>query len=189
MQFAYLSWQKLHQLCFKLLKKLEKRKLKFDRIVCISRGGLVIARIFSDFLKLPISNFTIVSYVSVGKTGIPKIAEPLAVKIKGEKILLVDEIVDHGTTLKKAISYLKRKKPKSIVSLAPIIKPWTIIKPDYYVYQSKKWLIFPYEIRETISDLKKIWARKGIKKSAIEKKLLVLHLPNSQVKYFIKEEK
>ena len=77
-EFHFISWKKLHDLCFELLKKIKKEKLEFDRVVCISRGGLVVSRIFSDFLDLPISNFTIVSYVSVGKIGKPKVMEALA---------------------------------------------------------------------------------------------------------------
>jgi hypoxanthine phosphoribosyltransferase len=189
LDFQYLSWQGLHDLCFELFKKIEKKKLKFDRIVCISRGGLVVARIFSDFLDLPISNFTIVSYVRVGKTGKPRIAEKLGVDIKGEKILLVDEIVDHGTTLKKAIAYLKKLGPKKIVSLAPVLKPWTKIKPDFYVLETKKWIIFPYEIKETIEDVKKMGKEKRARREAPGQKFLKIGLPRKQVEYFLKGDR
>ena len=188
MDFLYISWDELQDQCFKLVKKIDKQNLKFDRIVCISRGGLIIARILSDFLKLPISNFTIVSYVSVGKTGKPKIAEKLAVSIKNERILLVDEIVDHGTTLKAALKYLKTQKPKSITTFIPVIKPWSKIKPDFWQLKTKAWVVYAYELRETIDDLKKIYKKEGKSEKDLQKTLSKLKFNPQQLKYFLSKK-
>lgn len=188
-KFQYISWLKLHELCFGLLKRIKEKNIEFDRIVCVSRGGLVVARIFSDFLNLPISNFTIVSYVSVGKTGTPKIIEALAADIKNEKILLIDEIVDHGTTLKKALSYLGKFKPKSITSLVPVIKPWTKLKPDFWALETDKWVVFAYEVRETINDLVKIWRKEDVEEKEMKERLVKIGLPGEQVEYFLKNSK
>jgi uncharacterized protein len=185
MDFLFLTWDELQNQCFKLVKRIKNQNLKLDRIVCISRGGLIVARILSDFLDLPISNFTIVSYVSVGITGKPKIAEKLVVDLKNESILLVDEIVDHGTTLKCALDYLKTKKPKKIYSLAPIIKPWTKVKPDYYLVKTKKWVVYPYELKETIDDLKKIFTKENKSTRELVKTINQLGFNSQQTKYFL----
>lgn len=185
-KFYYISWKKLHNICFKLAKRILNIKLNFDRIICISRGGLVISRIFSDFLDLPISNFTIVSYVSVGVTGKPRIAEKLAVNIKNERILLIDEIVDNGTTLKKALVYLKKFSPKKIVTLVPVIKPWSQPKPDYWQIKTSKWVVFPYETKETVDDLIKIWKKEKLNTKTLKKKLLNIGLSKKQIEYFFK---
>jgi len=185
MDFLYISWDQLQDQCFNLIKKINKQKLQFDRIVCISRGGLIIARILSDFLKLPISNFTIVSYVSVGITGKPKIIEKLAVDIKNEHILLVDEIVDHGTTLKSALKYLKTQQPKSITTFIPVIKPWSKVKPDFWQTKTNKWVVYAYEVRETIDDLKKIFAREGKSAKDLENTIQKLKFNQTQAKHFL----
>ena len=184
-KFYFITWKDLHRACFRLAKKILDEKLEFDRVVCISRGGLIVARIFSDFLNLPISNFTIVSYVSVGKTGKPKIVEKLAVDIRNEKILLVDEIVDNGTTLKKAVSYLKTFSPKKITTLAPYIKPWSNLKPDFWQVKTDKWVIFPYEVKETINDLVEIFQKQGKGEKEIRKTVLKLGFDKNQLKYFL----
>jgi len=181
-QFEFVSWEKLHQACFKLAKKISHKKLQFDRIVCISRGGLVVARIFSDLLELPISNFTIVAYVTIGKTKTPKIVERLAVSIKNERILLVDEIVDHSSTLKKAITYLKTFSPKKITTVVPYIKSWSFPQPAFWQVKTDKWVIFPYEVRETIEQLVEIWQKKGLSKQEIEKNLIKLGFEIKMVK-------
>jgi len=184
MNFFFISWQQLHQDCFKLSQRILKKNLHFDRIVCISRGGLVVTRIFSDFLDLPISNFTIVSYTSVGITGIPKITDELSINIKNERILLIDEIVDHGTTLKKAITYLKKHSPKQITILAPYIKSWSQPKPSFWQVKSDKWVIFPYEVKETVDDLTKIFKKQGKTKTEINKIILNLGFDKKQISAF-----
>ncbi len=186
-KFYFITWKDLHETCFKLAKKILDGKLEFDRIVCISRGGLIIARIFSDFLNLPISNFTIVSYVSVGKTGKPKIVEKLAVDIKNEKILLIDEVVDNGTTLKKAVSYLKTFSPKKITTLVPYIKPWSSLKPDFWQVKTDEWIIFPYEVKESINDLVKMFQKQNKSEKEIRKTILKLGFDKNQLEYFLEK--
>lgn len=186
MKFQYISWEEIQDHCFKFSKKVIKNKLKFDRIVCISRGGLVISRILSDYLKLPISNFTLVSYASVGHSGKPKIVEKLAVDIKGESILLVDEITDKGTTLKAADSYLTPLKPKKVTTFTPIIKPWSNPLPDYYQLKTDKWVVFAYDVRETIDDLKNIYKKDGKSLNDLKKEIQKLDFNPQQLNFFLK---
>ncbi|MBU1084755.1 hypothetical protein KKB06_00165 [Patescibacteria group bacterium] len=185
MKFQYISWEEIQDHCFKFSKKIIKEKIKFDRIICISRGGLVISRILSDFLKLPISNFTIVSYASVGNSGQPKIVEKLSVDIKGESVLLVDEITDKGTTLKVAYDYLKPLNPQKIITFTPIIKPWSNPLPDFWQLKTNKWVVFSYDVRETIDDLKKIYKKEGKTLKDLKKEIQKLNFNNTQSKYFL----
>lgn len=185
-KFLPVSWKQLNTICFKLAKKILDKNLQFDRIVCISRGGLVIARLFSDFLKLPISTFTIVSYTKVGKAGKPKIVEPLKVDLKNEKILLVDEIVDKGTTLKKAISYLKDFSPDKIMTAIPFIKFWSSPLPDFWQVKTNKWVIFPYETREIIEELIPLWEKDHLSLKEIKNRLIKLGFEKNEIDYFLK---
>jgi len=159
--FEYISWEKLHQLCFELAERIQKRNHGFDKIVAISRGGLVVARILSDFLQLPISHMTIVAYQEIGESNKPLITEGISVGVAGNKLLLVDEIVDKGRTLIRAKNYLANFGPKSIYAAVPIVKPLAQIKPDFSVYETDKWVIFPYEVKETIGQLVQKWQEKG----------------------------
>jgi len=52
MKFYKVSWEQYEKDCFVLSRKI--KHIKFDKIVAISRGGLVAARIFSDLLDLSI---------------------------------------------------------------------------------------------------------------------------------------
>jgi len=97
MKFYKLSWQELQADCYKLAKKLKKQK--FDRILCISRGGLVWARMFSDLLNLPVSHLTVVSYQDLKQQKETKITEVPAT-LENQNMLVVDEIADTGVSLK-----------------------------------------------------------------------------------------
>lgn len=166
--FHPLTWQALHVEIFLLAKKIKASQEKFDRLVAINRGGAVTARILSDFLKLPTSGFTMVSYGGINEAEEPKVVEELKVDLAGERILLVDEIADSGRTFEVALEYLTQFKAVEIKTLAPFIKPKTSFKPDFWQVETADWVIFPYEVRETIEDVQAMLRQQGQTESKIE---------------------
>src|SRR3989344_1317408 len=104
MKFYKVSWEELNQDCLDLYKKI--KHLKFDRILCISRGGLVWARMFSDLLNIPVSHITAISYSGIHQRKDVKITEfPKHENLKNQILLVVDEIGDHGKTLAATIDF------------------------------------------------------------------------------------
>lgn len=172
--FLPLSWSRFHQDVFELAKKVGESEQKFDRIVCIDRGGAVVARFLSDFLGLKISSFVMVAYKEIGKLSQPQIKEELKADIKGEKILLVDEIIDSGSSFEVALEYLTKFKPQEIITLAPYVKPISRFQPDFWQVETDQWVIFPYEVRETIQDVSRILKKEGKSRKDIKKQLLKL---------------
>lgn len=156
-EYLALSWEEMENFCFTLTQKIERDN--FDQIVAISRGGLVVGRILADFLNLPISLFTIQAYKEIGKQNIPKITEKLNAKVSNKKVLLVDEIVDTGNTLSLALSYLRKPKPLKIKVAVLFYKQKSKIVPDYFLFKTSAWVIFPYEVRETIEKLYQRWKK------------------------------
>ena len=75
MRFFKLSWEKFYKDCLFFGKKIKQTHKKIDRIIAISRGGLIPARILSDFLQLPISNIVISSYNNLKQLKEPEIIE------------------------------------------------------------------------------------------------------------------
>ncbi len=161
-KFHKISWQEYQKACFGLAKKLNK--LKLDKIVAISRGGLVAARILSDLLSIPISHITIESYKSLKQKKYALITETPSINFHNKTILLVDEIADSGKTLKRALSYFKNFHLKKIYTLALYVKSQTKPVPDYWSKKIDAWIIFPYEVRETYDAFKKIYKNKAKEK-------------------------
>jgi hypoxanthine phosphoribosyltransferase len=64
------------------------------------------------------------SYESgVDSTGVAKLTKELKNPIAGRDVLIVEDIVDTGRSLKEAIDLLNAKEPKSLESLALLSKP------------------------------------------------------------------
>ncbi len=158
LKFYKVSWEELERDCYLLAKKI--KKYKFDRILCISRGGLVWARMFSDLLgNLPVSHLTVVSYQDLKQQKEVKITETPS-RLKNERLLVVDEIDDTGKTLKIIKDYLRSLNIKKYYTLAPIIRTFSDPKPDFYLKIIDDWIIYPYEIKETYKAFLKVFKKK-----------------------------
>ncbi|OGK46739.1 hypothetical protein A2963_00735, partial [Candidatus Roizmanbacteria bacterium RIFCSPLOWO2_01_FULL_40_13] len=154
MKFYKVSWEELVNDCLELNKKI--RHDKFDRILCVSRGGLIWARMLSDLLGLPVSHLTVSSYQDLKKQKEIKITETPS-GLQNQYFLIVDEIVDTGGTLKVVTDYLKSQKIKKFKSLAPIVRTFSNPLPDYHLKTINDWVIFPYELKETYEAFVKIY--------------------------------
>lgn len=173
MKFLYVSWSNFHQNIYKLAEQIKKTENDFDLIVAMARGGLSVAQILSDLLDLPIASFTIKSYKDLKQEKTPIVTFKLGNKLHGKKILLVDDVSDSGKTFIRGVEYLKELGAQNIKTASVIIKPVTKYVPDYYQKSASGWVIFPYEMKETIA----ILTKKGLSK----KQLLSIGLP----KYFV----
>jgi len=187
-EFHPLTWQQFHHDVFALAKKVKESGQEFDRIICIDRGGAMVARFLSDFLDLKISSFVMVAYKEVGKLSQPTIMEELKADIKDEKVLLIDEIIDSGSSFEVALEYLQKLHPQEIVTLAPYIKPISRLKPDFWQVETSKWVVFPYEVRETIKDVTKILGEQGKIEEEIEGQIKEFGFSDEQLSYFFKAE-
>src|SRR3989338_809824 len=98
-ELEFVSWQRFHQDSFELAKLLSEKK--FDTIVSVSRGGHVLSRVLSDFLSLPIFNVSMKSYKGLENQEVA-LTQKLGQYLGGQRILLVDEIVDTCNTLARA---------------------------------------------------------------------------------------
>lgn len=154
MSYLTISWSRYHKLIYQLSEKIAKKKDQFDLIVAIARGGLTVSHILSDFIRLPITSFTISSYKDLKQISYPKITLHLGNKLHNKKILLVDDVSDSGKTFIRGIKYLKLLGAKNISTASVFVKPKTKYIPDYYVKKTDRWIIFPHDVKETVDSLK-----------------------------------
>lgn len=149
MRYKKISWIRFSRDCLLLSQKIQQEKIQFDKIIAIARGGLIVARILSDALSLPISNIVISSYQDLKQLKEPEIIEESTANFNGQTLLIVDEVSDTGKTFHRALSYFKNKKVKKIYTASTYIKPKTQFIPNFWVKMVDAWIIFPYDVFET----------------------------------------
>ncbi|MFX0185300.1 MAG: phosphoribosyltransferase [Candidatus Hodarchaeota archaeon] len=192
--FRILNWQDIDKLARNLFHLVKNDSFEPEIILGISRGGWIPARLLSDMFEAEIplkkgkrtsilATLQIRFYAGIAETHTkPVVSQDVTVDIFQKKILLVDDLVDTGESLKCAIEYLNLKSPKEIKTATLLYKPWSKIRPDYYVEEAVEWVVFPHEYYEfmterTISenyDKTKAWAT-----------FIELGIPDSSVIFFV----
>ena len=108
--------QEYQFLIFQLINKLPKDKYHY--VYGIPRGGTIIAVYMSYQIDLGL--------IQNGLKG-----------LKPSRVLVVDDIADTGKTLSQ---YSPLYDTATL-----LVKPWSSIKPTYYIQKTEDWPVFPYE--------------------------------------------
>ncbi len=154
MEFTSPSWLKIYRACITLARKVRESGYSPELLVGIARGGWVPARILSDLLMVrEVASMRVLAYRAVGEIQKAEVLQPVSAEVKGLKVLLVDDVADTGESLKEAMIHLKSRGAAEVRVATIYYKPWSIIKPDYWVYETRRWVIFPWEIKEVIEEL------------------------------------
>jgi uncharacterized protein len=184
------SWEEYHSLARLLADKVLSDGIHVDEIIAISRGGLTLGHLLTDFLRVPISTFTIQSYTDIQQQGKVKITKPLTIPLDGKEVLLVDDVADRGKTMVRAMEYLKMFGPDTIHSLTMFYKPHSVYKPDYFAKTTSAWILFPYEKTEMISNIYKRMRKENKSDKEIDTLLEKLNYTKEQIgfvkKYYLK---
>lgn len=178
-----IPWKIYHATAQKLAASIVDHADPIDQIVAISRGGLTLGHLLSDFLRIPISTITIQSYTDIQTSGEATLTAKLQNSIKHKHVLLVDDVSDSGKTFKRATTYLHRAGAGKITTVAMFYKPHSVYRPDYFALQTTKWILFPYEPTEMILLITKQMEKSGKLKADIQKFLKKLSYTDDQIAF------
>ena len=189
LEFEIPSWDQIYVLLLKLSEAVRKSGFEPDVIVGVSRGGWIPARIMSDLLETPkLANVTAEFYVGVAETKHePSITQPVSLPVKDKKVLVVDDVADTGESLKLVNSHLKNQGASEIKIVTIYHKPWSIIVPHYYEKETRCWIVFPWEQKETVKKTVEKFRDKGRTVEDAKEKLISSGLDRKLVERFIKE--
>lgn len=159
------SWEEIVDWSMNLGDIISKDNYRPDLVVAVSRGGFVPARLLCDFLGVE----NLLSIQSQHWTEAALVAEkailkfPYTINAKDLKVLVVDDIVDTGDTLKLARDYIKQEwKPLDVRTAAlQWISPVAKFRPDYYYLEVKEWIWFQYpwtRLEDTYQFIKRLMA-------------------------------
>jgi uncharacterized protein len=168
------------ELTFYLSQQINESKKIYDRLIYLPRGGLAFARQVLDCTGiLKYSDTTITSYSGIGERGEIRITKPLTDPIKGESVLVLDDIADSGNTLIKSKEYLLSLGAHNVDIATIYTKSSSQLKPDYFAKEipDNAWIVFPGERAEFIVDICKEWDENNIPYSEYRNRLLDIGLP------------
>lgn len=165
----YVSWSEYHQKIEQLAVKIYQSNWQFDQIICLAKGGLRVGDILSRIYKLPLGILATSSYAGSGKQtrGSLTVAQHLTMTCNnlGSHILLVDDLVDSGVTIKQTIPWLNKNYSSQIKEIRTAVlwyKACSEVVPDYYVdyLTDNPWIHQPFEQYEQI-DLAELTLKTG----------------------------
>lgn len=188
-EFEVPTWNQIYKMLLSQVGKIRKSGFKPDVIVAISRGGWFPARILSDLLETPhLANVKVEYYVGVAETKTePVLTQGVSSAVTGKTVLIVDDVADTGRSLKLVKEHVLQQGAKESRIAAIYNKPWSVVKPDYYEKETELWIVFPWEIKETI---RKIVEKRREKHASIEEetaKLVKAGLPKQLMERLLKE--
>lgn len=152
MKTEIVSWEYYFQLVNRLITIIyDQAQEKFDLIVGISRGGIIPTLFMSHAWNIPLDVIVTSSYTKKNEQSKLKIGTPSYLCFpditKESRILIVDELVDSGKTLKAVVDLYKKKGFKNIRTAVLFYKESSKFDPDYFAASEDKdtWIKFPYE--------------------------------------------
>jgi uncharacterized protein len=155
----YVGWSDYHRAIERLAAGLHASEWRFNQIVCIARGGLRVGDILSRIFKLPLAIIFTSSYT--GDTGTSRgeliVSKHLSMTTEelGDRVLLVDDLVDSGVTLAEVTRRIARDHPnvKEIRTAVLWYKAASHVRPDYYAeyLPESPWIHQPFEAYDLMS--------------------------------------
>ncbi|MEM3028300.1 MAG: phosphoribosyltransferase [Candidatus Bathyarchaeia archaeon] len=183
------TWELLYELCVELADRIRDSGFQPDLIIGVARGGWIPARLLSDFLENPnVASVRVEFYIDIGRTSSePIITQPCSAPVKGRRVLVVDDVADSGRSLSLVRDSLLRQGATEIRIACLYYKPWSIIKPEYYIKETTSWIIFPHEVKETARKLWKRMRGEGMDPDSIGEELMKIGLRPLLIRKFVRE--
>ncbi len=157
MDYEYISWNKLQEICFNFAKQIKRDNFKPDLIIAIARGGLVVGRIMADLLEISdIKSILVKSYENQKQKSHIRIEGFRNELFINKKILICEDIVDSGDSLNEILKKMKENllMGGEIRTLAIIKRQVSSFSPNYFsLLENDNWIIYPWELNETYKEL------------------------------------
>ncbi len=157
MSDLYVSWSEYHHKIENLAVKIYQSGWQFNQIVCIAKGGLRVGDLICRLYRQPLAILFSSSYGGKDNRQRGKItfSQHLAMTQTslGNKVLLVDDLVDSGISLMEAVNWLQHNHGKAITEIRTGViwyKSCSQAIPDYYVdyLEDNPWIHQPFESYE-----------------------------------------
>ncbi|MFQ6085517.1 MAG: phosphoribosyltransferase [Candidatus Bathyarchaeia archaeon] len=184
MKYLHLGWEDIQKLCESVARKIAQAGYRPDIIIAISRGGFPPGRVLCDLLGISrLASLQIEYYKGPEETGDrPVIVIPLNINVKGARVLIVDDVADTGHSLQEAKKNVLERRPSQLKVATLHYKPGSVFKPDFYAEVTRAWIVYPWEVMETIKKKASDLRNEGKNARKVEEELLRLGFSKGKVK-------
>lgn len=144
-----ISWLQFHEDCRKLAQQIQQSGETFTTMIVITRGGLCVGGVLSQFLNIKdIRTICLESYKDHKEQPLRIVHTPDLYRLFGERILVVDDVLDSGHQLKWVQNFLGEHQ--LFYKTATLYCKHPRISPNYHVsyYPYSLWVKFPWEIKD-----------------------------------------
>ena len=148
------SNETVYDLAWTLANKVRVSGFRPDLVVAISRGGFTPARVLCDVLGIfNLTSIRIVHYRGpADMQPVARVKYPLCIPVKGQRLLVVDDVNDTGDTLKAARGHLEPLGPLEVRMAVLHEKTGSPVRAEYAggVIDEWRWLIYPWAVVEDV---------------------------------------
>jgi uncharacterized protein len=156
----HVSWDDYHRDIEQLAAQIYQSQWPLNQILCLAKGGLRVGDTLARIFDLPLAILATASYGGEGNRtcGSLTFSHELTMTTPnlGSHLLLVDDLVDSGVTLKKTLTWLDRKYGFYLEEVRTAVlwyKDCSVIRPDFYVHHlpDNPWIHQPFEQYEQVT--------------------------------------
>ena len=162
MEKIFITASSLLQDAFRLAARIHASGFRPDFIVGIWRGGTPVGiaiQEYFEYLGLETDHIAVrtSSYVGIGQRGKTIRVHGLHYIVEeanaDNTLLIVDDVFDSGHSVEALLRELSDKMRLNMPRNVKIATPWykpasneTELKPDFYLHETEKWIVFPHEL-------------------------------------------
>ena len=170
------SWDEVVSLVTQITGQIKECNFDPDIVIAMSRGGFNPARILCDHLNIKrLASIQIEYYTGIGTTTkTPHVVFPLNADVEGLNVLIVDDVADTGHSLRLAIEQIQKNRPQAMKTATIHTKPWSSLKPDFYALEVNEWIVYPWEIVESLNSVIRMMKKAEINGIKVRDRLLAL---------------
>ncbi len=153
------GWAEIERWADEVARKVRAGEAVPETIVGLTRGGWVPARLLCDRLGVR----RLVSLraqhwgVTATRDGTAQLTEGLSGPVRGERVLVVDDITDTGESLALALQHVRSVAPARVETAALLHIAHSKFVPTYYAEEIPRsawvWVVFPWNYWEDVAAL------------------------------------
>ncbi len=149
-----LTWEGFGAATRELAQTIADSGFEPEVLIAVARGGMVPGGALTYALGVKLTDaINVEFYTGVAQTlPAPILLAPLldTESIKGKRLLVVDDVVDSGRTMKLVIDLLNGYGA-DVRSAVLYTKPTTVIRPDFSWKDTSRWITFPWSAEDPVT--------------------------------------